>query len=115
MSKIFVYGTLKRGFGNNVLLRDSEFLCEGKLSKEYSMYVGGIPYVVHEKGKGVVGELWEVDDNALFYVDALEGHPNWYKRTPVIVKTDKGDIDAETYLMTLSDADKARMETMVEY
>lgn len=86
MHRIFVYGTLKRGFGNNCLLEGQKFVGEAvtKMS-EFLLRSRGIPYV-HRIGAGgnkIKGEVYEIDDNCLEHVDGLEGHPNWYRREEV--------------------------------
>lgn len=78
MNKIFVYGTLKRGYHNHYLL-------DGKKGKDayaygMEMYEGpGFPFV--KEGDGIImGELYEVDSNTLDKLDRLEGHPYFYRR-----------------------------------
>lgn len=56
---------------------------------KYAMYVSGIPFViVSEPVSQISGELYEVDDQTLDKLDALEGHPNWYKREQVEICLD---------------------------
>lgn len=89
MSKqlLFVYGTLKRGFGNNILLRDAEFVGEAMtLDDNFGMATNGsFPAVYRNplaKAK-VTGELYRVTPAQLRVVDELENHPDWYVREPV--------------------------------
>lgn len=79
MNFLFVYGNLKHGFYNHVLLEDSEFCGNGYLSG-YDMYLmGSFPAIA--PGNGVVsGEIYKVDDLVLQRIDQLEGHPDWYTR-----------------------------------
>lgn len=58
-----VYGTLKKGHGNNRLLKDAEFL--GKFSTEpvYTLYDGGFPYVEREGKTAIQGELFKVTNS----------------------------------------------------
>lgn len=89
---LFVYGTLKRGFSNNHLLNQAEFLGAAKTLGKYSLWVSGIPYVF--KGEAVSyihGELYHVDNLTLKIIDRLEGHPEWYRREEVKVVTEKGE------------------------
>lgn len=94
MSKhlIFVYGTLKRGWGNNVIIRDQRFLGEAfTLVPNFRMYsLGGYPGVV-AGDRQIKGEVWEVDDNAFNRCDRLEGNPEFYKREKVEVLVVVGD------------------------
>lgn len=80
---IYVYGTLKRGYGNNRLLTSSTFLREARLAPKYKLYdVGWFPGLIEapDNGVAVTGELWEVDDATLRRLDALEGVPFLYDR-----------------------------------
>ena len=77
---VFVYGTLKRGFGNNRVMAHGEhtFVGDGITVDRYLFTDGGIPFVhpVPEHLKGnhriqklmcrVKGELWVMDDKGDF-------------------------------------------------
>ncbi|ENN95562.1 AIG2 family protein [Methanocaldococcus villosus KIN24-T80] len=43
MQYIFVYGTLRRGFWNNKLLKNSKFIGKGRTKEKYAMYADIIP------------------------------------------------------------------------
>ena len=99
MFNVAVYGTLKEGHGNNVLLQDSAKIGEGWIHG-YKMVASGIPFVFKDeavKGKVWV-EVWQVDGPTLAQLDSLEGHPDWYYRSPVSVQTEQGEVRAEVYL-----------------
>lgn len=99
-SLIFVYGTLKLGFGNNRLLKDATYVGKAETSDMFFMADGGFPVVysiydprfpgLKDHLGFVVGEAYEVDDAQLSSCDALEGHPEWYHRyeTPIIFRED---------------------------
>jgi len=96
---VFVYGTLKVGFGNNYLLRGSECLGVAKTQEYYSMTSSGIPFVHHTpKQTTIKGELYKVNKNTLHQLDMLEGHPNWYKRQQVWVVDGYGGPLAKAWL-----------------
>ena len=84
MHFVFVYGTLKKGFINHILLSRYNAVYHGKhyTSNEFSLYKcsSNLPYAVKETGSGVKGEVYQVNDKCLEDLDMLEGHPNWYKR-----------------------------------
>lgn len=86
MTNVFVYGTLKKGHGNNWLLGASPLLGEALSIHEYDLYDGGFPYAVHISNSGtggttkIWGEIYTVNDYVLKQLDGLEGHPNWYER-----------------------------------
>jgi gamma-glutamylcyclotransferase (GGCT)/AIG2-like uncharacterized protein YtfP len=70
-----VYGTLKRGYGNNVLIRDWEFVGETRISG-FKMYSMGFPMIFHGEGEITI-EVFRIPENrpeALRRVDALEGY-----------------------------------------
>lgn len=84
---VFVYGTLKDGFGNNRLLKSAEFIGRACTVLPYVMLdTGGFPVVFQDGGKhNVSGEVYEVDDQTLAMLDRLEGHPSFYERRQIEV------------------------------
>ncbi len=98
--KVFVYGTLKRGFSNHYYLADAKFIGNATTKEKYAMYEDfGIPFVYKdEKVSHIKGEVYEVDDATLSAIDHLEGHPEVYKRELVKVILENGEeIDAWIY------------------
>lgn len=85
MHKVFVYGSLKKGFGNHPLLQGSAFL--GNTTTRDSHYVmgsfGAFPAVRRGGHLKVAGELYEVDSETLGRLDNLEGNGSFYKREKV--------------------------------
>ena len=91
---VFVYGTLKRGFGNHVVMRDArgEFsdVAEIKGAKMYS-YHGAFPFITFTSNEEdvVYGELYYLPpsrvDEGMEILDMLEGYPNFYNRKRVEV------------------------------
>lgn len=83
---IFVYGTLKRGFGNNRIIADQKYIGHGITQiANWQMYsLGGFPGVTRGS-KAITGELWEVDEASFARCDTLEGHPYFYRREQVNV------------------------------
>ncbi len=95
MELVFVYGTLKQGFSNHVLLKHSKLVGQGATQNRYAMYRSGIPFVSQkERVSTISGEVYEVNKNTLHNLDILEGHPNWYRRikTPIDIINKTGDI-----------------------
>lgn len=90
--KVFVYGTLKRGFGNNRLLGGSKFLGKGVTEDKFALYESGIPFVIeNESVSQISGEVYVVDRETLAHLDRLEGHPNWYCRKMVNILLGSSD------------------------
>lgn len=80
MHKVFVYGTLKRGYGNHVLINKSNILSLKAKAPGINLYSSGsIPFAARGNGTAI-GELYEVDSIVLEKLDKLEGHPVFYKR-----------------------------------
>lgn len=102
---IFTYGTLKQGFGNHRLIKDAKLLGEATTVKPYLlMSFGGFPGmyeepkdVTKEDLTNVRGDLYEITDSQLASCDCLEGHPRFYKRTPIEVTLDGKVVKCETY------------------
>jgi len=91
-NKVFVYGTLKRGFGNHHFLMGSRFIGTGHTVEKFAMHTeGGIPFVVeNEPVSYIYGELYSVDNSVLDNLDRLEGHPTWYRRQEIEIHLDGG-------------------------
>jgi gamma-glutamylcyclotransferase (GGCT)/AIG2-like uncharacterized protein YtfP len=80
---VFVYGTLKRGHGNNYLLDGAEFVGEAaSVGACYRVLDGGFPraFDARDDGHPIFGEVFAVDLKTLRNLDRLEGHPRWYRR-----------------------------------
>jgi len=85
MAKVFVYGTLKSGgelrgldrFGDGATI-------VGKAKTVYPDYemadLGAFPGVFLNGEYHIEGEVWEVDDDTMEDLDAIEGYPDFYDR-----------------------------------
>lgn len=100
LTKVFVYGTLKKGEPNHHWLTAEK--------NGVAKYVGGgtsliklplvvatkynIPFLLNVPGSGhrISGEVYEVDDQMLLNLDDLEDYPKLYKRVSVDIKTSEG-------------------------
>ena len=74
MHRVFVYGTLKRGFRNHRFLEKSRFLGEAYTVAAYRMLDGRFP-VLRDSGSDqmpVSGEVYEIDASTLIALDDLE-------------------------------------------
>ncbi len=95
---VFVYGTLKRGCCNHKLLKGFKGI-EAQ-APGIELHEGpGYPYAIRGEGT-TFGELYYVDLNTLKELDALESHPDYYRRekTTVILLPNNEPIDAWIYL-----------------
>ncbi len=90
--RVFVYGTLKRGYPNNPMLEGCEFLGEAVTvltykavtAPAYKMVGTSFPVVMPDpSGKPVAGELYTVDDATLARLDQLEREGRSYDRVMI--------------------------------
>lgn len=98
---VFVYGTLKKGYRLNRALASSEFLGTGTTFDKFKMYnLGSFPMVTREDEIAqVLGEIYRVSEQVLSNLDAIEGHPGFYRRTEIKVLDEHAEIqDAYIYL-----------------
>lgn len=81
MPLMFVYGTLKRGYGNNArCLSSSKFLGEAVTAEPfYEMQNYGFP-ILFEGNFKASGEIFAASPEDLKMCDRLEGHPGMYCR-----------------------------------
>lgn len=106
--RVFVYGTLKRGGGNNLLLKNAnaEFLGYDSVTLDSSCLIdlGGFPAFVTgikdcKDAKTVRGELWMGGDGMLRSLDILEGHPNFFTR----IKTHTNRMNKNAWVYTVQE------------
>jgi gamma-glutamylcyclotransferase (GGCT)/AIG2-like uncharacterized protein YtfP len=84
MNLLFAYGSLKQGFGNHPKINQSPIF-NATLSGFILLTQGG-SFPAIKVGLGMVeGEVYEVTDAKLKVIDALEVHPDYYKRELVTV------------------------------
>lgn len=97
MHKVAVYGSLRKGLGNHVLLRDSQLISTETVSLPYRMLsMGGFPGLVPSDNiHDIVVEVYEVTDDTLQDLNSLEGYygknnqHNFYNR--VKIETNVGE------------------------
>ena len=95
---LFVYGTLKRGMGNQHYLQRCTFQRQAS-AFGILLHLGGYPgFIPETTGMSISGELWTIpDEKALERLDALEGHPNYYTRQRISIA---GGSECWTYVFT---------------
>lgn len=93
-NQVFVYGTLKNGYGNNRILRNAKFFGKTSIKGNHKIVdLGPFPAVVEEEDdnaeKVVIGEVFQIpDEDTMESLDMLEGYPDFYNRK--IVETEYG-------------------------
>ncbi len=82
MHLVFVYGTLRRGQRNHDLISGADFKGPCQLAGFDMFDTGTFPFV--RTGTGMIhGEVYRISPAQLARLDQLEGHPDFYQRTPV--------------------------------
>ncbi len=97
MHRLFVFGTLKRGFPlHKRALAGARWLGRGTTVEAYPMFVAGrwfAPTMLNEPGHGcrVIGELYEIKGSRLKLIDGIEsvGVPGNF-RTPAWIAPSDG-------------------------
>jgi gamma-glutamylcyclotransferase (GGCT)/AIG2-like uncharacterized protein YtfP len=87
---VFVYGTLKRGFGNHgVMLAAGGQYVGNSIIKDYAaINVPWFPYAIKKVGSRIKGEVFSIEEKGLNDLDILEGYPSHYNRS--LVETSYG-------------------------
>lgn len=106
---VFVYGTLKSGYGNNrILAESSELVSVGVTEEQFSLRDCGFPYMTPKDMVSLAwnveapvrGEIWKVkDQRTMDRLDQLEGEGSHYHRQHIEVRNDVGEkLRVQTYL-----------------
>ena len=85
---LFTYGTLLPGEIRHAILTEAGAHRLGPATTEpgYQLLdLGAFPALVKAKLGQVVGELYEIDQATLDYLDRIEGHPHFYRREPIFL------------------------------
>ncbi|XP_037045974.1 putative gamma-glutamylcyclotransferase CG2811 isoform X4 [Bradysia coprophila] len=109
LSKVFVYGTLKRGQPNHYWLTNSNngfasFLTNGTTKDKYPLVIStqyNIPFLLNNPGigKNIKGEIYEIDSEMLSKLDILEDYPELYDRQIEDIVTKDGLVPCWVYLL----------------
>lgn len=85
---VFVYGSLKKGFGLDHLLKDAQFIGEGVTKKgKFEMFTPNDAWPAIVQGKyRIKGEVYRVSPETIERLDQAEGVPHLYERKLVKVK-----------------------------
>lgn len=79
---LFTYGSLKTGqWLHEHYLMGAKYAGEYTTEPKYTMLnLGNYPGVVHNGTTSIMGEVWEIDAEALMNIDVAEGYPEFYDR-----------------------------------
>ena len=115
MSKIFVYGSLKKNQSAHEFLttHQATFLKEAVTTPNYHIYsISWFPGMVVDElvSGGVHGEVYEVSDECMRQLDRYEGAPSLFRREEVTLAD--GDT-AIAYLFNQNFSNRPRIESGV--
>lgn len=112
--KVFVYGTLKRGF-RNAHWNQARYLGRFRSLQRYPLLVLGpacLPWLSEQPGEGeqVLGELYEADATGLARMDELEelDKADWYRRGEIALESENGHERTNAFVYFGSPARAAR-------
>jgi gamma-glutamylaminecyclotransferase len=92
--KVFVYGTLKQGYGNHRILEGKSFLGPAVTIGRFNMLNSGFPVLIPaDDGLPVKGEVYDItgDLDTLDRLDQLEGEGVMYDRREIYVLLSDGE------------------------
>jgi len=116
MHRVFVYGTLKKGFHNHFLIEQSILLSTEAATRDpYHLSIGNfcIPYLQEAPGHPILGELYLVDDNTLNKLDELEKVPSHYLRKLITLENENDP--AWIYVKTKLDPELLQQPSRTHY
>ena len=97
---LFVYGSLMRGEANHHLLgvgAGGAFGGEARTAPRFALVdLGPYPGMIAGGRRSVAGELYQVTAAVLAGLDDFEGHPAYFRRTPIRLADGRA---AEAYLL----------------
>lgn len=101
-TRVFVYGTLRRGQPAHDFLAKQRFVGEARTIAAFELVdLGAYPGLVRGGETSVVGEVWAVDDSTLARLDRYEGHPHLYLRQAIVLHSGE---TAQAYVMAAEQA-----------
>lgn len=125
--RIFVYGTLKKGFPNHDrYMQSAEKIGNYRTIENYPLVLIGqryVPCMINAPGEGehIEGELYEVDGDCLKRLDALERikKPDGYRRLKInlrsVEKHNAVTLEAHAYLIAPKFAKDRRSDYLKMY
>lgn len=98
---VFVYGTLKRGYGNNAYLTRAIFLGPAEAEGFALLSLGFCPGMIPREGHTAKGELYDLSTcpDAIYNLDRIESEGDFYHRHVIEVLYGHGRTDAQTYII----------------
>ena len=78
--KVFVYGSLKKGFHNHYLLEDSVFVATDIVDGYSLVDLGSFPMALPDPEGHIIGEIYYITPETLIALDRLESEGTFYNR-----------------------------------
>jgi gamma-glutamylaminecyclotransferase len=102
VEKVFVYGSLKRGFSNHHVMSGTKFVGEGRTGPGFALIdLGRYPGAIRG-GSALAGEVFEVPSHLMGRLDQLEANGRVYERELTRIALTQGAVDAWIYLYLLA-------------
>jgi gamma-glutamylcyclotransferase (GGCT)/AIG2-like uncharacterized protein YtfP len=114
MSRVFLYGTLKRGGVSHHFLAGQRWVAAARTEPAFRLYqLDGYPGMVAARaGLSIEGEIWEVDAACLDRLDKWEGTDiGLYVRAPIRLLPPHDTLPVEAYLYLKSIAGRSELGT----
>ncbi len=115
----FVYGTLRRGFGNHRIMQRAggRFFGDAVTRTPFPLVVDGLPYLLERPGEGfpVEGELYRIPEYGWEDLDRLEGHPHFYRRRVESFLVGGEVVQAWVYFLSRDDGYLSQLNPMVSF
>lgn len=113
---VAVYGSLRAGLYNHVVLDNSELVAKGTITGFQMHSLQAYPALVPKDGCNPVKvEVYKVSPMIMNALDNLEGYPSFYNRKMVEVETEDGKRVAWVYYMNTCNGDVVESGDWVEY
>jgi gamma-glutamylaminecyclotransferase len=88
---VFVYGTSMSGELNHQLMTGARFLANGHTKAEFDLVdLGGFPGMIQGGATSVNGEVYAVTAGGVRFMDEVEDHPEYFRRTHVELEDGPG-------------------------
>ncbi|MBL9180269.1 MAG: gamma-glutamylcyclotransferase [Verrucomicrobiaceae bacterium] len=100
-TRVFVYGTLKRGADNHGWIEKQQFVAKARTKPLYRLFdLGGYPGMIRDdNGRAIEGEIWDVGEAGLTQLDVLEDiEGGEYERVVIELEGEFADQRVEGYL-----------------
>lgn len=100
--KVFVYGTLKKGESNHMVLSSNsngfaEYACDGITSVKFPLIIGTrrhVPFLLNVPniGHNISGGIYSIDEKMFNHLDTFESYPQLYNRHILDVNGSDGQV-----------------------